>query len=164
MAKKTMRNDHAAKILFKDYQVTADLLNGYFHEGKKVIHAGDISEADPVLQLPQSGKKPEAVTELLADKMFRICQVKSPSGPLLFGFAGIQNQTYVDYSMPVRDLQAAAAVISDSMRAVKKKNRKNRKHETFLSPFRKSDRVPGVVMLTVFFLRITGTELPVWLK
>ncbi len=151
MTNKSIKNDHAAKILFKDPQTAADLINGYFFSGKPVIKSADITEADPVLQLDGSYRENRKIKELLADKLFRICQVSLKEGRCLFGFAGIQNQTHVDYSMPIRDLQVITAVLTDELRRLKKQNEEIRKGSTIFSPIKKKEKLPGVVVLTLFF-------------
>ena len=147
--KAKIKPDHSAKILFRNPQTAADLLNGYFFRGRPVIQAENVQDADPVLHLPNTGNRNSEVDEILVDKLFRICQVKTPDGMVLFGFAGIQNQTSVDYLMPLRDLTAVTAVMNESVREIIR-IREEKEHKQGLK-FRKNEKVPGVVIVTIFF-------------
>ena len=128
---------------FDDKKRFADMMNGAFFQGKQVIDAKDLEEADP--KLVYHGKNDEAVS-VIRDKVYRW------KGQYISIFV-LENQSYVDYRMVFRVmLEEAVSYIKQQKRAYRKRKEAGYKfnENEFLSQMRKGEKYQPVITLIVY--------------
>lgn len=99
----------------------ADLFNGVFFHGKKVIRADELTEAsEQYTELPTEN----AETLETGERLERIRDIKMSlkSGECLRILA-VENQNLVDYSMPFRCMEYDSMEYRKQIEALKKENR-----------------------------------------
>ncbi len=145
--------DSYTKEYMKDSHIFADVYN--FLLGKKVVDPDKLSPVD-VEELYISTRLPDDTdkdVQKFRDVMKKYATAMT-DGRASYVLLGIENQTLVDFSMPVRIL------IYDAMRyykqlqeieAIHKKAKDRGTSEEFLSHFHKSDRLKPVITVVVYY-------------
>ena len=104
--------DRCMKAYLQDKRRFANLFNGSCFQGRQVIRAEDLEEASEsyvVTEEKQPGKPLQKGTEIIRDVKMRY-----RSGMILQVLA-VENQSYIDYGMPVRCMGYDAAEYSRQM-------------------------------------------------
>ncbi len=145
--------DSYTKEYMKDNHVFADVYN--FLLGKKVLDPEKLSHVD-VEELYITSKLPgdtDKDVQKFRDVMKKYATAMT-DGRASYVLLGIENQTLVDFSMPVRIL------IYDAMRyykqlqeieAIHKKAKDRGTSEEFLSHFHKTDKLKPVITVVVYY-------------
>ena len=118
--------DRCMKTYLQDKGRFADLFNGSCFQGRQVIRAEDLEEASEnyvVTEEKQPGKPLQKGTEIIRDVKMRY-----RSGMILQVLA-VENQSYIDYGMPVRCMGYDAAEYSRQLKERKQKRRLLARHK-----------------------------------
>ena len=118
--------DKCMKAYLQDKRRFADLFNGSCFQGRQVIRAEDLEEASEnyvTAEEKQPGKLLQKGTEIIRDvkMMYR-------SGMILQVLA-VENQSYIDYGMPVRCMGYDAAEYSRQLKERKQERRLLARHK-----------------------------------
>ena len=143
--------DIAAKEYMKDSRRFADAFNGGLFKGKKVIDPDKLRELDPEeILLPDMGSDKTARKK---ERDLLKCASVMTDGITTCVILGIEDQTMIDYSMPVRTMLYDAMRYGNQVKALSKKNREEKRltGDDFTSGLRKEDRLLPVITL-VFYL------------
>ena len=118
--------DMCMKAYLQDKSRFADLFNGSCFQGRQVIRAEDLEEASGnyvTMEEKQSGKPLQKGTEIIRDVKMRY-----RSGMILQVLA-VENQSYIDYGMPVRCMGYDAAEYSRQLKERKQERRLLARHK-----------------------------------
>ena len=118
--------DMCMKAYLQDKRRFADLFNGSCFQGRQVIRAEDLEEASGnyvVVEEKQPGKPLQKGTEIIRDVKMRY-----RSGMILQVLA-VENQSYIDYGMPVRCMGYDAAEYSRQLKEGKRERRLLGRHK-----------------------------------
>ena len=112
--------DNASKVFLGDRKVFADAFNGLLFNGEKIVEPDKLSELDPNEILNQDDfvgldKNMERHRDLL--KQLTLMD----AGGKTFAILGIEAQSYLDYSMPVRLMLYDALRLAQEIRNLKQK-------------------------------------------
>ena len=110
--------DRCMKAYLQDKRRFADLFNGSCFQGRQVIRAEDLEEASEnyvAVEEKQPGKPLQKGTEIIRDVKMRY-----RSGMILQVLA-VENQSYIDYGMPVRCMGYDAAEYHRQLKAKKRR-------------------------------------------
>lgn len=133
-------------ITLKDYLSSpkryADLLNGSIFQGRQIIDAGELQDADTV----QSKSDDQSIIERINDITMK--QTKDGS---LFAIWTVANQEHIDYGMPVRVMMQDALAYDRQLKELRRQNHNFADAGEFLSQIRKSDRLHPVITLIVYW-------------
>ena len=142
-------------IVTKDYmqdpQHFADAFNYYAFDGRQVVRAEKLSEADPTeLAIIFSEDKKEFV-EKFRDVLKQCILMEDDK--ISYLMIGIENQTDIHYAMPVKNMIYDALEYGKqvSRRAKEHKEAKDTKGAEFLSGFTKEDKLKPVITLVVYW-------------
>ena len=142
------KKDITLKDYFSDSTRYADLLNGSVFQGKQMICAGELQDADT------AQAKSDALAVLERTNDIAMKQMKDGS---IFAVWVVANQEKVDYSMPARVMMQEALAYDKQLKEMKREN-KDKEQENpfadsgeFLSKIRKWDRLYPVVTLVVYW-------------
>lgn len=143
-----LRKDIAQKEYLKDAVRLADLLNGFLFQGEVIIHPEDIREADGQAMFYTKGEGAQK------DAVFRnhdiLCRVVRGINCIILG---VEEQNYIDPSMPLRALEYTVLQYSRQRRHIMKehKDAKDLAEDEFLSSFSYQDRFRPVMVLIIYF-------------
>ena len=118
--------DMCMKAYLQDKRRFADLFNGSCFQGRQVIRAEDLEEASEsyvATEEKQPGKPLQKGTEIIRDVKMRY-----RSGMILQVLA-VENQSYIDYGMPVRCMGYDAAEYSRQLKERKQERRLLARHK-----------------------------------
>ena len=118
--------DRCMKAYLQDKRRFADLFNGSCFQGRQVIRAEDLEEASEnyvATEEKQPGKPLQKGTEIIRDVKMRY-----RSGMILQVLA-VENQSYIDYGMPVRCMGYDAAEYSRQLKERKQERRLLARHK-----------------------------------
>ena len=118
--------DRCMKAYLQDKRRFADLFNGSCFQGKQIIRAEDLEEASEnyvAVEEKQPGKPLQKGTEIIRDVKMRY-----RSGMILQVLA-VENQSYIDYGMPVRCMGYDAAEYSRQLKERKQERRLLARHK-----------------------------------
>ncbi|MBR4750503.1 MAG: Rpn family recombination-promoting nuclease/putative transposase [Thermoguttaceae bacterium] len=150
MAKK----DAITKSYMQDKEAFADAFNYLLFDGKQAIKPEDLEPLDTTSIAILCDKDGAPIpTQKFRDVLKYATIMKDARASYIV--LGIENQTDVDYAMPVRNMLYDSLNYDDQVEQIKKAHRKNGdKSETsgeFLSGFHKTDKLKPVVTITIFF-------------
>lgn len=97
----------------------ADLVNGVYFQGREIIHPKDLTESSEVYAEPRAGDSPGKNRGYL--ERTRDIKMRHQSGASIRILA-IENQHYVDYSMPFRNMQYDALEYQHQLEEIKHRN------------------------------------------
>lgn len=133
-------------ITLKDYlsdpKRYADLLNGSIFQGRQIIDAKELREADTV----QSKSDESSVLERINDITMK--QTKDGS---LFAVWTVANQEHIDYGMPARVMLQDALSYDRQLKELRRQDREYTDSGEFLSRIKKEDRLHPVITLVVYW-------------
>lgn len=107
------KKDITLKDYFSDAARYADLLNGSVFQGKQVICAGELQDADT------AQAKSDALAVLERTNDIAMKQIKDGS---IFAVWVVANQEKVDYSMPARVMMQEALAYDKQLKEMKREN------------------------------------------
>ena len=139
------------KEYMQDPQHFADAFNYYAFDGRQVVRAEKLLEADPTeLAIIFSEDKKEFV-EKFRDVLKQCILMEDDTFSYLM--IGIENQTDIHYAMPVKNMIYDALEYGKqvSRRAKEHKEAKDTKGAGFLSGFTKEDKLKPVITLVVYW-------------
>lgn len=139
------------KEYMQDPQHFADAFNYYAFDGRQVVCAEKLSEADPTeLAIIFSEDRKEFV-EKFRDVLKQCILMEDDKFSYLM--IGIENQTDIHYAMPVKNMIYDALEYGKqvSRRAKEHKEAKDTKGAEFLSGFTKEDKLKPVITLVVYW-------------
>ncbi len=144
--------DNATRVFLSDREVFSDAFNGTLFKGRQVVRPQDLSELDPnEILLAEDyaglGKDTERRRDLLKQ-----LTVMSDGGST-FAILGIEAQSNLDYSMPVRMMVYDALTLARQVRRLRDANRLERRNEVggmFTSGLLPGDRLAPVFTLVAF--------------
>ncbi len=144
--------DNATRVFLSDREVFSDAFNGTLFNGKQIVKPQDLSELDPnEILLPEDfvgvGKGFERRRDIL--KQFTLMS----NGESTFAILGIEEQSNLDYSMPVRMMVYDALTLARQVRQIHDANHKKENAELgglFTSGLLPGDRLAPVFTLVAF--------------
>lgn len=128
---------------FDDKERFADIFNGTIFQGRQVMKAEELEEADPELVHHLENRKSVSV---IRDK---VCKWKGQH----FSIHILENQSYVDYRMVLRVmLEESLSYIRQQKRAYRKWYKKGYKFtkDEFLSQMRRDEKLIPVITLVLY--------------
>lgn len=157
--------DAITKAYIRKNEVFADAFNYFMYDGAQVIQPECLKELDPTeiaILLNEKDTKDKKAVQVEAHQKYRDI-LKSAAimedGHTAYILLGIENQTDVNYAMPVRNMLYDAlqytkqvSEIADVHRRKKENsNHKSVSHAEFISGFYKNDRLIPVITLVIYF-------------
>lgn len=136
------------KEYLKNPERFAEVFNNEVFEGRQVIQPQKLRELDP----EELAVIVETHKELKFLERYRDC-MKVHDQKALLVILGIENQQYLDYSMPIRALLYDALNYENQRKAIMKEHEKNKDLEgdEFLAKFSRDDRIFPVISLVVYY-------------
>ena len=142
----------------KDYmsvpEYFADAYNFYLFDGEQLIQAKDLKAMDPTeLGIIFSEENVE-MTQKFRDVLKQCIVMEDDKCSYII--LGIENQSYVHYAMPVKNLLYDALSYEKQVTEISREHQKKKdlKGDEFLSGFAKQDKLKPVITLVIYF----GTE------
>ena len=157
--------DAITKAYIRKNEVFADAFNYFMYDGVQVIQPECLKELDSTeiaILLNEKDTKDKKAVQVEAHQKYRDI-LKSAAimedGHTAYILLGIENQTDVNYAMPVRNMLYDAlqytkqvSEIADVHRRKKENSsHKSVSHAEFISGFYKSDRLIPVITLVIYF-------------
>ncbi len=150
--------DTITKIYMRNNAVFADAFNFYIYSGEQVINADNLQELDitesAVIYAPGNlGKNnPDASHQRYRD-VLKSAVIKQ-HGDTIYAVLGIENQSDINYAMPVRNfiydaLQYGRQIHNTLVTNKAKHTRLS--HSEYLSGFSKEDKLTPVITLVLYF-------------
>nr|WP_297767118.1 Rpn family recombination-promoting nuclease/putative transposase [uncultured Butyrivibrio sp.] len=130
----------------------ADIFDYYLHDGKGVIKAEDLVELDSKELMAFLDSVKSTYFSKLRD-IIKSCSIKM-DGRVVYVLLGIENQTALDRSMPVRASLYDAINYTNQIRKIAEKNRTEKlldEGDDFLSGLKVSDRIVPIITLVVYW-------------
>lgn len=143
MPKKT-NADTALNTLLKDNENFASVFNAFFFDGQQIVRPEDLHELD-------SRAAAEVGVDLAIQKTADVAKLWTNGDTVQI--LVIENQTYIDYGMVVREIGERAAFLGEEREKIMRKNRAAGllDSRTLLSGMRKEDKVIPVRILTIYY-------------
>jgi hypothetical protein len=149
--------DVATKKFMNDNEVFADAVNYCIFKGQKVIMPGDLHELDAsetllIVGEDENGREIREGVQKYRD-VLKSCIVKR-TDKRTYVIVGVENQTEINYAMPVKNMLYDAINYGNQVKELAKKNRAEKNYENnaeFLSGLKKTDRLIPVITITVCF-------------
>lgn len=139
------KKDITLKNYLSDARRYADLLNGSIFQGKQVIHAEELEETATV----QSKSNRHVIVERTND-----IAMKQTRDGSLFAVWLVENQSHIDYGMPIRIMLQDSLTYDRQLKEIKKTNMNKKTFATageFLSKITANDRLHPVITLIVYW-------------
>lgn len=136
------KNDITLKDYLSEPKRYADLLNGSIFQGRQIIDANELTDADTV----QSKSDEQAIMERINDITMK--QTKDGS---LFAVWTVANQKYIDYGMPTCVMMQDALSYDRQLKELKRQGHDFADSGEFLSRIRQDDRLHPVITLVVYW-------------
>lgn len=132
---------------FEDNDRYADLINGFIFDGDQIVSGDDIHELD--------SRETGLLTKFR--KRIRFQKYRDAVRKVVFGLGfvviGLENQDFIDFSMPVRIMLEDAAGYDKQLRQIRKRhrNRHDLHEDEFLSGFSADDKVHPVITICIYY-------------
>ena len=144
--------DNAMRVFLSDREVFSDAFNGTLFNGNQIVKAENLSELDPneillAEDFADGGKAVERRRDILKQLTMMTC------GESTLAILGIEGQSNLDYSMPVRMMVYDALTLARQVRMIHDANHRERKSELgelFTSGLLPGDRLAPVFTLVVY--------------
>ena len=145
--------DAVTKDFMQDRETFADAFNFFVYGGRKVIDPEQLTPMDTSsVVLPYDGAGSPVPAQKYRDVIKLAALMRGPEAEYLL--LGIENQSQVNYAMPVRNLlydaMQYASQVNETARLHKKDGVYGNNAE-YLSGFHKTDRLIPVITLTIYF-------------
>ena len=154
------KKDIITKEYIDDPEVFADVFNYLLHGGKKIIDPGNLRPLDTTLVATPYGTD-GAVLPVKRIRDSLKCLTAMEDGNAAYLLLGIENQSEIHYSMPIRDMLYDALQYAKQVEEAIRSRRKNRGQEKgadenptsgeYLSGFHKEDKLVPVITLVLYF-------------
>ena len=146
--------DMQTRAYVKRPEVFADLFNYFIYRGKSVISPEHLKELDPAESLffSDSSRKVQASSKVR--DVLKSAVIMEDAGTAYALILGVENQTNVQYAMPVKNMAYDAYNYVNQVSSITRRHRRNKdstSSEEFLSGFHKSDPLTPVITLVVHF-------------
>ncbi len=147
------RKDALTNEYMSDSEHFADIFNFFLYDGRQVIDPGKLKELDrTAVALPYGDdiEKPDVVQKY-RDVFKMLAAMEDDNAAYLL--LGVEDQEYVHYAMPVKNMLYDAAQYSKQVEQAAKKHRKRKDvtGDEFLSGFRKEDKLIPVITLVIYW-------------
>lgn len=142
------------KRYYSDKTRFADLINGVYFQGRKIISADELTEGSEGYAEPQRNDSTNHSRDYL--ERTRDIKMQHQSGASIRILA-IENQHYVDYSMPFRNMQYDVLEYQQQLEEIRRRNETEEDFATtgeYLCKMKKTDRLHPVYTLCLYL----GTE------
>lgn len=143
-----IKQDTILKNFWKNNDRFADLFNTFLFNGKEILKPDDLTEVDTdVSSMLKFNGHAETVQKILD-------VVKKTAYGIDFMILGLENQSHIHYAMPLRHMIGDAFSYQKEYNEIVAKNKKERNFastDEFLSKFRKTDRLHGMVTLCIYY-------------
>ena len=149
------RTDTITKSYMRDPEVFADAFNCFMYDGNQVIRPDALHELDTTgltVLSDDNGRKfgKQTYRDILK------CATAKQDGNRAYMILGIENQTGINYAMPVRvmlydSLQYMSQTENAGHKKEISKNKTRLSSDEYISGFRKDDKVLPVITLVVYF-------------
>lgn len=132
---------------FEEPERFADLLNGYVFEGEQVIKPEDVKEMNRVITKTQKQGQRIKSKIIIRDIMRKV------GIDMQVMLIALENQTDIHYAMPIRVMDADAAVYHRQWKAKQAEHEKKKdlSGEEFLSGFAKNDKLIPTLTVVIYF-------------
>ena len=144
--------DNATRVFLSDREVFSDAFNGTLFNGRQIVKPQDLSELDPnEILLPEDLVGVGKGVERRRDMLKQLTLMSSRGST--FAILGIEGQSNLDYSMPVRMMLYDAITLARQVRRIHDANHKKGKAELgdlFTSGLLPGDRLAPVFTLVAF--------------
>ncbi len=130
----------------------ADAYNYYAFDGEQVLRAEQLKAEDTVEELIVN-KFDEIFTTKKSRDVLKTVSVKSDDN-MTYAILGIENQSYVDYAMPVRNMVYDALNYASQVSSIKKKDKTSKKLQSgneYLSGVSKGTKIKPIITLVINF-------------
>lgn len=138
------------KRYYSDKIRFADLINGVYFQGQAVISADELTEGSEGYAEPQETDSTDANRDYL--ERTRDIKMLHQSGTSIRILA-IENQQYVDYSMPLRNMQYDTLEYQHQLNEIKRRNEEKEAYTSaneWLSKIKKADRLHPVYTICLY--------------
>lgn len=142
----------ATNEFIKENAIFADIVNYVLYDGKQVVLPENLQDKDTTEHFLWDENEQLIGKEMMRD-ILKLCVIKDTAFAEYI-ILGIENQTDMHYSMPVRNLLYDALTYSRQVKEIGEYNRKNRlvkSRSEFLSGMRKDDKLIPVITITICY-------------
>ncbi len=140
--------DSLTRLYLSQPAVFADIFNFIIYKGGSVIQPNDLREMDSRLTSINSGCLAQQTTNRYPDIVMSV--TAKQDAQRIYMLLCIENQTNVDYAMPVRVMQYDAMKYSHLMSLVEFK-RTGLDSSPFTSKLKRGERIPPVITVVMYF-------------
>jgi hypothetical protein len=149
--------DVVTKEFMRNNEVFADAVNYCIFNGQNIVKPEDLHELDTAEALfvvgeDVTGKEIKEGVQKYRD-ILKHCIIKK-SSKQTYVIVGVENQTEINYAMPVKNMLYDAINYGNQVKELAKKNKAEHSFENnaeFLSGLKKTDRLIPVITITVCF-------------
>ena len=129
----------------------ADAFNYLLYDGQPVIKPEDLKPLDTAEIAIPYGNNVRAHKQKYRDVLKLLTAMQD--GEAIYAVVGVENQSFVNYAMPVKTMDYDATSYVEQVIAAKRAYGKEDKltSEEFLSGFRKGDKLMPVITLVIYF-------------
>ncbi len=138
------------KRYYSDKTRFADLVNGVYFKGRKVIHPNELTEGSEVYVEPMNPNMEEETCHY--QERSRDIKMHHRTGASIQVLA-IENQHYIDYSMPFRSMQYDVLEYQHQLEEIKERNKTEGNFATsgeYLCKIKRTDRLHPVYTICLY--------------
>lgn len=140
--------DAVSRSFWSDPARFADLFNAILFEGEEVINPDDLVELDPRESLLIRNQGQTVALNRVRDVVMKT------NGKMDFVILGIENQTHIDYQMPLRTRMMDDLNYQKQVKRIKEEHQRNKElkeSEEFLSGMKGEDRLMPVFNAVIYY-------------
>lgn len=143
--------DTETKAFMSDPARFADAFNYLIYDGQPVIKPEELKPLDTTEIAIPYGNKVRAHKQKYRDVLKLLTAMQDDEA--IYAVAGVENQSFVHYAMPVKTMDYDATSYVEQVIAAKRSYGKEDKltGDEFLSGFRKGDKLMPVITLVIYF-------------
>ncbi len=151
------KEDTVTKEYIRNPEIFADAFNKFIYNGKQVIKPESLTELDTTEIVLPYGESGAAVP---GQKYRDVLKLAMTDGNVAYCILGIENQSGINYAMPVKNIVYDAMQLSYQVtKAAQSHKRKNKEEsrkdkpspQEYLSGFYKTDKLIPVITLVIFW-------------
>ena len=145
------RIDTETKAFMSDPSRFADAFNYLIYDGQPVIRPENLKPLDTTEITIPYGNNARVPEQKYRDVLKLLSVMRDHEA--IYAVLGVENQTNVNYAMPVKNMHYDASNYAQQVLAAKKSYGKEDRltREEFLSGFRKGDKLMPVITLVIYF-------------
>ena len=146
------KKDAETKQFFQDTEHFADAFNYFLFNGENRINPNNLKELDSTQVFKLNKEKRNAKAKEIRRDVFKQVSLMTDN-KVAYLLLGIENQSIVDYTMPVRNMLYDASRYDEQVQTTKKDNRKNKllNNRNFVSGFTPQDKLIPIITLVVYW-------------